>query len=161
MHPDVSVDLLMLSARGGGTTCMRCGQPNHLRHDQPEWTTTRNGRYVGRAPDAFVPSASIALRTSLVPLMFSSHDEAQTMKTQFLVLPYKLGARNKIEPQQAQTCRSDTEALRTGERMARRFVGVVVISQQFDDAADFAADPVVLATHGTVPDQWDEFKIAA
>ncbi len=83
------------------------------------------------------------------------------MKTQFLVLPYKLGARNKVEAQQAQTCRSDTDALRTGERMARRFLGVVVISQEFDETADFAADPVVLATYGTVPDQWDEFKVAA
>ena len=83
------------------------------------------------------------------------------MKTQYLVLPYKLGARNKVEAQQAQACRTDTEALRTGERMARRFLGVVVISQSYDDAADFAADPVVLATHGTVPDQWDEFRVAA
>ena len=83
------------------------------------------------------------------------------MKTQYLVLPYKLGARNKIEAQQAQACRTDVEAMRTGERMARRFLGVVVISQAYDEAADFAADPVVLATYGTVPDQWDEFKVAA
>ncbi len=27
------------------------------------------------------------------------------MKTQYLVLPYKLGARNKVEAQQAQACR--------------------------------------------------------
>ncbi len=83
------------------------------------------------------------------------------MKTQYLVLPYKLGARNKVEAQQAQSCRTDGEALRTGERMAKRFLGVVVISQDYDEQADFAADPVVLAIHGTVPDQWDEFKVAA
>ena len=83
------------------------------------------------------------------------------MKSQFLVLPYKLGARYKIEAQQAQACRSDEDALRTGSRMARRFVGVVVISQQFDEVSDFAADPVVLAVHGTVPDHWDEFRAAA
>ncbi len=45
--------------------------------------------------------------------------------------------------------------------MAKRFLGVVVMSQDYDEQADFAADPVVLATHGTVPDQWDEFKVAA
>ena len=83
------------------------------------------------------------------------------MKTQYLVLPYKLGTRNKVEGQQAQACRTDGEALRTGERMAKRFLGVVVMSQDYDEQADFAADPVVLATHGTVPDQWDEFKVAA
>ncbi len=49
------------------------------------------------------------------------------MKTQYLVLPYKLGARNKVEVQQAQACRTDAEALRTGERMAPRFLGVVVM----------------------------------
>ena len=52
------------------------------------------------------------------------------MKTQYLVLPYKLGARNKVEAQQAQACRTDGEALRTGERMAKRFLGVVVILQE-------------------------------
>ena len=83
------------------------------------------------------------------------------MKTQFLVLPYKLGARNKVEAQQAQACRTGDEARRTGERMAKRFHGGVVMSQDYDETADFAADPVVLATHGTVPDQWDEFKAAA
>ncbi len=35
------------------------------------------------------------------------------------------------------------------------------MSQDYDEQADFAADPIVLATHGTVPDQWDEFKVAA
>ena len=45
--------------------------------------------------------------------------------------------------------------------MAKRFVGVVVMSQDYDEAADFAADPVVLSIHGTVPDQWDEFRVAA
>jgi hypothetical protein len=83
------------------------------------------------------------------------------LKTQFLVLPYKLGARNKLEVQQAQACRTDAEALRTGERMAGQFAGIVVLSQNFDETTDFAADPVVLATHGSVPDQWDEFKVAA
>ena len=83
------------------------------------------------------------------------------MKTQYLVLPYKLGARNKVEAQQAQACRTDAEARRTGERMAQRCFGVVVMSQDYDEAADFAADPVVLATYGTVPDQWDELKAAA
>ena len=82
------------------------------------------------------------------------------MKTQYLVLPYKLGARNKVEAQQAQACRTDAEACRTGERMAKRFHGIVVMSQDYDEAADFA-DPVVLAIYGTVPDQWDEFRIAA
>ena len=75
------------------------------------------------------------------------------MRTQFLVLPYKLRARNKVEAQQAQACRTDAAARRTGERMARRFLGVVVISQEFDETADFAADPMVLATHDTVPGQ--------
>ena len=51
------------------------------------------------------------------------------MKTQYLVLPYKLGARNEVEVQQAQACRKGAEALRTGERMARRFLGVMVMSQ--------------------------------
>jgi hypothetical protein len=83
------------------------------------------------------------------------------MKTQYLVLPYKLGARNRVEAQQAQACRTDAEARRTGERMAKRCLGVVVLSQDYDEAADFAADPVVLATHGTVPDQWDAFTAAA
>ncbi len=57
----------------------------------------------------------------------------------------------------------------SGSREARRppcvsvlqLVGVVTMSQDYDEQADFAADPVVLATHGTVPDQWDEFKVAA
>ena len=83
------------------------------------------------------------------------------MKTQYLVLPYKLGARNKLQAEQAQACRTEGEAVRTGERMAKRFVGVVVMSQDYDEAADFAADPVVLAIHGTVADQWDEFRVAA
>ncbi len=83
------------------------------------------------------------------------------MKTQYLVLPYKLGARNAVEAQQAQACRTGAEAIRAGERMARRFHGVVVMAQDYDEAADFAADPVVLATHGTVPDHWDELKAAA
>ena len=83
------------------------------------------------------------------------------MKIQYLVLPYKLGARNKVEAQQVQACRTEAEALRTGERMAKRCCGVVVISQAYDEAADFAADPVVLATRGTVPDHWDAPEMAA
>ena len=83
------------------------------------------------------------------------------MKTQHLVLPYKLGARNKVEAQQAQACRTEAEALRTGERMAKRCCGGVVISRVYDGSADFGADPVVPAVHGTVPDPWDALKVAA
>ena len=62
----------------------------------------------------------------------------ETMKTQHLVLPYKLGARNKVEAQQAQACRTDAEALRTGERMARRFIGVVPQYNTLDRACTVA-----------------------
>lgn len=83
------------------------------------------------------------------------------MKTQYLVLPYRLGARNQVEAEQAQACRTDAEALRAGERIARRSHGVVVMAQDYDEAADFAAEPVVLAVHGTVPDSWGASEAAA
>ena len=40
------------------------------------------------------------------------------MKTQFLVLPYKLGARNKIKAQQAQACRPTSAPLGNWLRIA-------------------------------------------
>ena len=83
------------------------------------------------------------------------------MATQFLIIPYMLGKRNKMEPLPAQSSRTEGLALRTAERMADRMHGVVVLKQDYDETADFADEPVVLAVHGIVPASWDEAKRAA
>lgn len=83
------------------------------------------------------------------------------MRSQFMVLPRALGARNEVETQKVQAGRTVADALRTGERLYRRLHGVAVISQDCDEAAHVAADPVALVTHGTVPDRWDAVRVAA
>ena len=71
------------------------------------------------------------------------------MTTEHLVLPRRLGARNRVG------------APRTGEARGRCRSGGIVAPQPLDGAAGFAADPAMLAAHGTVAAPRDAFGVAA
>jgi hypothetical protein len=82
------------------------------------------------------------------------------MEQVFFVQPYVLRARG-IVGRAAQPCRSAESARRTGARLARRFEGIVVGVQDYDARSGRVGRPVVLAVHGTVPDDWTQAPRAA
>ena len=75
------------------------------------------------------------IRSALVPHL--ENDDGDPIP-QFLIIPYKLGKRNKMEAQPAQSSRTEGLALRTAERMADRMHGVVVLKEDYDETADYA-----------------------
>lgn len=82
------------------------------------------------------------------------------MGTQFLVIGFRQRGR-KLVPDPAKPANSPENAKRAGARLAPMRTGVVVLRQEFDETADFAAEPVVIAKHGELPPEFQDASIAA
>lgn len=72
--------------------------------------------------------------------------------THFVVQAYRKGKRGKIEAEEPKVARDENNCLAMAERLALSRHAVIAFSRTGDpDTGDFD-DPVILATHGAVPD---------
>ena len=77
------------------------------------------------------------------------------MTAQFLVIGFRQRGR-KLVADPAQSAKTPERAKRTAARLAPLRASVIAIRQEFDETADFAAEPVLIAKHGDLPPEFQE-----
>lgn len=72
-------------------------------------------------------------------------------KTAYIVQPFWRDGKGLLAGQ-AKRIEDEQKALREGELMASRNAGVTVTAFEYDTACDYWGEPVLIATHGDVPE---------
>jgi hypothetical protein len=81
-------------------------------------------------------------------------------KTLYFVQPYVV-RRSKLVASGALTFMHREEALATGEGLARRRAGIVVLAQSYDPERHTMMPPRVMRVYGRVPSEWTASRLAA
>jgi len=78
---------------------------------------------------------------------------ATAPKTFFVVQPFSRQKRGSLRPEQPIMATSKEAAIRRAERLAETKAGVLAFAQTGDPEMGDFDEPVILATHGDVPQQ--------
>jgi len=73
-------------------------------------------------------------------------------ETTYIVQPFQLSKKGRLERGQAEKAKDEQAALRKAERMMQTKVGVIVLREEVDAAADMYGTPIVVAQFGRIPE---------
>jgi hypothetical protein len=74
------------------------------------------------------------------------------METVYIVQGFNTGKRGRVVPDKPLTFKTSEEAVRRAARLGETCLGVIAFAQTADPELGEYSEPVILATHGEVPE---------